>query len=78
MWDGLATVNLTGYWNGTGNPSMSVPFGYTDAGLPLGVEITGAAFDEAAVLKVGHAFQQSTDYHLRQAPVLIGELQPAE
>jgi hypothetical protein len=30
------------------------------------------------VLKVGHAFQQSTDYHLRQAPALTGELQPAE
>jgi aspartyl-tRNA(Asn)/glutamyl-tRNA(Gln) amidotransferase subunit A len=78
MWDGPATVNLTGYWNGTGNPSMSVPFGYTDAGLPLGVEITGAAFDEATVLKVGHAFQRSTDYHLRQAPALTAELQPAE
>lgn len=70
MWDGPASMNMTGYWNGCGNPSMAVPFGFTQIGLPLSVEIAGKPYDEASVLKVGHAFQQETDFHLRQAPMI--------
>ena len=69
MWDGPASLHMTGYWNGCGNPSMAVPFGFTESGLPISVEIAGKPYDEATVLKVGHAFQQETDFHLRQAPM---------
>jgi aspartyl-tRNA(Asn)/glutamyl-tRNA(Gln) amidotransferase subunit A len=55
----------TQYWNSLGNPALSVPRGFTTAGLPLGMQIAGAPFDEATVLRVDDAYQQRTDRHLR-------------
>ncbi|SDT28527.1 amidase [Microlunatus soli] len=55
----------TGYWDSTGNPVLSLPMGFTDDGLPLGLQIAGRPFEEALVLKAGDAFQQQTDHHLR-------------
>jgi aspartyl-tRNA(Asn)/glutamyl-tRNA(Gln) amidotransferase subunit A len=55
----------TSYWNALGNPAMSVPMGFTDSGLPLGMQIIGRPFEEAAVLAAGHAYQRRTDWHLR-------------
>jgi aspartyl-tRNA(Asn)/glutamyl-tRNA(Gln) amidotransferase subunit A len=52
-------------WNATGNPALSVPMGFTGAGLPLGLQIIGRHHQETAVLDVGHAFQLRTDWHLR-------------
>ena len=48
---------------------LSVPCGFTDSGLPIGLMIYAKPFDEATVLRVGHAFQQATDWH-RQTPDL--------
>jgi aspartyl-tRNA(Asn)/glutamyl-tRNA(Gln) amidotransferase subunit A len=55
----------TPYWNALGNPAMSVPMGFTADGLPLGLQIAGRPFEEAAVFAAGHAYQQRTDWHLR-------------
>lgn len=74
MWDGPGDTNLTGYWNGVGNPTLALPFGFTADGMPLGVSLTSAALDEVAALRVGHAFQQLTDYHLQRAPMLAASL----
>jgi aspartyl-tRNA(Asn)/glutamyl-tRNA(Gln) amidotransferase subunit A len=63
----------TPYWNTVGNPSMSVPWGFTGTGLPLGMQITGRPFDEATVLRAADAYQQRTDWHLRQ-PALAESL----
>jgi Asp-tRNA(Asn)/Glu-tRNA(Gln) amidotransferase A subunit family amidase len=60
----------TPYWNALGNPAMSVPMGFTTDGLPLGLQIIGRPFDEAAVLAAGHAYQQRTSWHLR-VPELV-------
>jgi Asp-tRNA(Asn)/Glu-tRNA(Gln) amidotransferase A subunit family amidase len=38
-------------------------------GLPIGLQIAGRRFDEPAVLRVGHAYEQSTDWHLRRPPL---------
>ncbi len=43
--------------------ALSVPCGFTDAGLPVGLMIYSKAFDEAKCLRIGHAFQQATDWH---------------
>lgn len=74
FWDGAGDAMLTGYWNGTGSPTMSVPAGFNSKGLPLGLQISGKAFDEATVLKVGDAFQQGTDHHLQRAAMLENSL----
>ena len=44
---------------------LSVPCGFTSRGLPVGLMIYGKPFDEANVLRIGHAYQQSTDWHRR-------------
>ena len=44
---------------------LSVPCGFTSRGLPVGLMIYGKPFDEANVLRIGHAYQRSTDWHRR-------------
>lgn len=57
------TVNLAGL------PGLSLPCGFDGNGLPVGLQIIGPAFEETRLLRVGHAYQQATDWHLR-APTL--------
>jgi aspartyl-tRNA(Asn)/glutamyl-tRNA(Gln) amidotransferase subunit A len=47
-------------------PAVSVPCGFTRAGLPVGLQIVGHAFDEAGVLAIAHAYEQATDWHERR------------
>jgi aspartyl-tRNA(Asn)/glutamyl-tRNA(Gln) amidotransferase subunit A len=54
-----ATIRLTSPANLTGLPALSVPVGFSQAGLPLGMQIHGRPFDEATVLKVGYAYELS-------------------
>jgi len=56
-------------FNMTGLPALAVPCGFTTAGLPLSLQIAGRPFDEATVLRVGHAYEQATDWHRRRPPV---------
>ena len=42
------------------NPSISMPCGFTDAGLPVGLQIVGRHRDEWSVLQLAHAFEQAT------------------
>jgi aspartyl-tRNA(Asn)/glutamyl-tRNA(Gln) amidotransferase subunit A len=53
--------------NLAGVPSLSVPCGLDNSNLPIGMQIMGRFYDEETVLKVGHAFQQRTEYH-KQRP----------
>jgi aspartyl-tRNA(Asn)/glutamyl-tRNA(Gln) amidotransferase subunit A len=62
----------TPYWDSLGNPVLAQPMGFTAEGLPLSVQFAGPAFGEAAILRVGDAYQQTTDWHLR-APELTTE-----
>ncbi len=48
-----------------GLPGMSVPAGFDDAGMPVGLQLIGNYFDEGTLLHASHAFQQATDFHLR-------------
>ena len=51
--------------NYLGLPSLSIPTGFTGAGLPVGMQLIGRAFDEAMLVRIGAAFQRATDYHQR-------------
>ncbi|WP_245699960.1 amidase [Streptomyces roseifaciens] len=55
----------TPYWNPLANPVLAVPMGRTGTGLPLSMQIAGPVAGEAAILRVGDAFQQHTDWHRR-------------
>jgi aspartyl-tRNA(Asn)/glutamyl-tRNA(Gln) amidotransferase subunit A len=48
-----------------GLPGMSVPAGFGEAGLPVGLQLIGNYFQEGALLHAAHAFQQATDFHRR-------------
>lgn len=56
-------------WNLTGQPALSVPCGFSPEGLPVGLQIVGRPFDEATVLRLGHAYQCATDWHSRRPPL---------
>jgi len=60
---------LTRSFNGLGLPALSVPCGFSSAGLPLALQIVGRPFAEATVLRVGHAYEQATDWHRRRPPL---------
>ncbi len=45
--------------------AVTVPCGFTKAGLPVGLMIYGKSFDEATVLRIAHAFQCVTDWHAK-------------
>ena len=50
-----------------GLPGMSVPVGFGDAGMPVGMQLIGNYLSEARLLNVAHQYQLATDHHL-QAP----------
>lgn len=52
-----------------GLPGLSMPCGLDEAGLPIGLQIIGNAFDEAMVLRVAHAYEQATEWHTRRPPI---------
>jgi len=51
--------------NLTGSPALSIPCGFDRNGLPIGLQLQGAAFTEARLLDIAHRFQQATDWHRR-------------
>jgi aspartyl-tRNA(Asn)/glutamyl-tRNA(Gln) amidotransferase subunit A len=63
------TPSFTHPFNLSGLPALSVPCGFSASGLPIGLQVAGRAFDEVTVLRLGHAYQQATDWHTR-APAL--------
>ena len=54
--------------NMTGLPGLVVPCGFSSGTptLPIALQIYGRAFDEATVLRVGHAYEQATPWHRRK------------
>ena len=67
----FALTRCTAPFNVTQLPALSLPCGFTDAGLPIGLQIAGRPFDEATVLRVGHAYERATEWHLRR-PTGVG------
>ncbi|MEN2986200.1 MAG: Asp-tRNA(Asn)/Glu-tRNA(Gln) amidotransferase subunit GatA [Thermodesulfovibrionaceae bacterium] len=57
------SVNLAGL------PAISIPCGFTLDGLPVGLQIIGKPFDEAGVLQLAYAYEQSTPWH-KMKPVI--------
>jgi aspartyl-tRNA(Asn)/glutamyl-tRNA(Gln) amidotransferase subunit A len=60
---------LTRLANLTGQPSISVPCGFTRERMPVGLQVTGRAWDESTVLRIAHAYEQATPWHTERAPL---------
>ena len=65
----LPRPSYTGAFNVTGQPAISVPGGFTSAGLPVGLQIAGKPFDEATVLRVAYAYQQASRWFQHRPPI---------
>jgi aspartyl-tRNA(Asn)/glutamyl-tRNA(Gln) amidotransferase subunit A len=52
--------------NLAGLPGMSIPCGFGNGNMPVGLQLIGNWFDEARMLNIAHRYQQSTAWHLRQ------------
>lgn len=52
--------------NPVGVPSLAIPCGFTQSGLPIGAQLVGKMFTEDLLLSLGHQFQQITTYHLKK------------
>ncbi|HEU4505532.1 MAG TPA: Asp-tRNA(Asn)/Glu-tRNA(Gln) amidotransferase subunit GatA, partial [Nitrospira sp.] len=57
------SINLAGV------PAISVPCGFSKAGLPIGMQLIGRAFEEETLLRAAHAYEQSTQWHLKKPVV---------
>ncbi len=55
--------------NLAGIPGVSVPCGFTKAGLPIGLQIQAAPFAEEKLLRVARLYERATDWHLRRPPL---------
>lgn len=60
---------ITGVFNVTGHPALAQPCGFAANGLPLSVQFVGRAFDEATVLRVGHAYEQAAGWTAKRPAI---------
>ena len=64
--------NLTSPFNCTGGPALAVLCGFTADGLPLSLQLAGRPFDDATVLRAGHAFDQASGFCNRRPALKPG------
>ena len=55
--------------NLAGTCGLSLPCGFDQAGLPIGLQVMGPALGEEQVLRVAYAYEQATDWHMRNPPL---------
>jgi aspartyl-tRNA(Asn)/glutamyl-tRNA(Gln) amidotransferase subunit A len=65
-----AIMQFTGVPSLTGLPSLAVPCGFDEDGLPIGMQLIGRPFDEATLFQAGAAFQSVTSFHQKAPPLL--------
>jgi aspartyl-tRNA(Asn)/glutamyl-tRNA(Gln) amidotransferase subunit A len=65
----LVLPGFTPQWNLIGLPALALPCGFSSTGFPLSMQIVGKPFAEATVLKVGDAYQRTSDWHLKVPPI---------
>ena len=64
-----AEVRFLAPFNLTGLPALSIPCGFSDDNLPIGMQIIGRGFDESTVLRIGYAYENATDWHMKYPEV---------
>lgn len=70
-WSSFEVANFTIPFNLTGQPALTVCAGFGEKGLPVGAQLIGRPFEDATVLRAGHAYEQATTWRARR-PALAG------
>lgn len=70
------THSLTRAISLTGLPSLSLPCGFASGGLPVGLQLTGRAWEEGTILRLGHSYEQASRWSRRRAPMNAEENPP--
>ncbi len=65
----FSLIRNTNPLNLLGVPAISVPCGFTESGLPIGLQLAGRWWDEATVLRAARAYEQATDWQKRAPPL---------
>lgn len=65
----LDQPELTGCFNLLGWPAMTVPCGFDDEGLPIGMQLVAPPYQDRRVIGVARAYQEIDDVHLRKPPI---------
>ena len=65
-----ALVRLNRPANLTGHPAISIPCGFSNSGLPIGLQLIGPKWSEARMLAIALAFEDATDWHARRPPLM--------
>lgn len=73
----LQKASFTTPWNVSGGPALSQCMGFSGAGLPLALQIAGRPFDDATVLRIGHAYERATNWRDRRPVLVPGAMPPA-
>jgi len=55
----------------SGCPSLAVPAGFSATGLPMGLQIVGPAHHDLECLKLGHAYEQASNWTAKHPPPLL-------
>jgi aspartyl-tRNA(Asn)/glutamyl-tRNA(Gln) amidotransferase subunit A len=63
-------TRFTAPFNLTHLPALSVPCGFTNDGLPIGLQVISRAWNESGVLRIGYTYQQATDWHTKKPRVV--------
>ncbi len=56
-------------FNGAGQRATTVPCGFSDTGLPIGLQIVGRPFNETMVLRIASKYEEANDWHLLSPPL---------
>ena len=60
---------LTRAFNLTGQPTVSVPCGFTSDGMPIGMQLAGRMWEDAVVLRAAHTYESATEWHTQRPPI---------
>ena len=64
-----ALTQYTRAFNLNGFPAISIPCGFSEQGLPIGLQLAGKPYYENAILRTAYAYEQSTDWHNSRPPI---------
>ena len=64
-----ALLRFTCPFDMTGSPTITLPCGFTEQGLPVAFQFVARHMEEDRLVRAGHAFQTATDWHRQHPPI---------